>query len=63
MVETGTLNLRKINLIFEAVERCGGGKEMGYDAFEIVGGRIVYYSRGGQSISYELEEDSSSSGK
>lgn len=36
---------------------------MGYDAFEIVGGRIVYYSRGGQSISYELEEDSSSSGK
>jgi hypothetical protein len=29
---------------------------MGYDAFEIVGDKIVYYSSRGQSIAYDLEE-------
>gem|GEM_PF-3819697 len=29
---------------------------MRYDAFEIVGDKIVYYSTRGQSITYELEE-------
>ena len=34
---------------------------MEYDAFEIVGDKIVYYSSRGQSIVYELEEAYSNS--
>lgn len=29
---------------------------MEYDAFEIVGDKIIYYNSRGQSIAYDLEE-------
>jgi hypothetical protein len=51
-----SFSLRKINLIFDQEKDGAGGERMGYDAFEIVGDKIVYYSSRGQSISYDLKE-------